>query len=989
MAQLALQLLGPLQAMLDGVPIAGFESQKVRALLVYLALEADRPHGRDALAGLLWPDQADQAARTNLRQALSNLGQAIGNQRATPPFVQVTGATIQFNRASDQQVDVVSFTDLLATCAQHPHRHPETCTSCARRLQQAVYQYHGDFLAGFFLADSAAFEEWVLLKREQLHRRAITALGQLAAYYERRGEYAPAQHYTQHQLALDPWREESHRQLMRVLALAGQRSAALMQYETCRRILDAELGVVPETETTELYAQIQRGDVVPTVYPLPTSNLAAHTPLTALIGRETELAQLADRLEQRDCRLLTLVGPGGIGKTRLALQAATDLRGSFPDGVAFVPLAALSAAELIVPAIASALGYVFHGTAEPKSQLLAYLRSKDLLLVLDNCEQLLEAADVLIDLVRAAPDVVLLVTSREPLHLRLEWLLDIAGLPVPRRADVSGVEQSSAVQLFVQTARRMQADFALSAAMIPSVVRICQLVDGLPLAIELAAAGVRGRACAEIAQGLERTLEQLATTMRDVPARHRSMRAVFEHSWRLLTPAEQGTLRRLAVFRGGMDVKAATRVAGATLPLLAALVDKSLLRRNSAGRYDLHELVRQYAGEQLEAAGETAILRRRHAEWYFALAEQAETKLRGSEQVAWLQRLEQDYDNVRTTLTWLLKYKDIETGLRLAIALGRYWHLHGYGSEGRSWLAAFLDRAGRSGVSAVVWAKALMAQGAITWLQGNDMVASALLNESLTLFRELNDTQGIAQTLEHLASVVRYQGDYRQAITLLEESLALFQKLEDKQGIAAVLSNLAMVSEYQGDYEQATTLLEHSLVLARKQGDTSMVAYSSRNLGMALLERGEHMQATRLFEESLVRSRELEDKRGIAYSVRALGMVAEYMGSYERAMALYRETLVLEQGLGNTSGIAWCLERLAGVLEVHGQVKQACRLFGAAEAVREAASTPMGASDRAVYDPHAAMVRAQLDDATFAAAWGEGQALSLDQAITEALQVAV
>src|SRR6266545_4062733 len=417
-------------------------------------------------------------------------------------------------------------------------------------------------------------------------------------------------------------REASHRQLMRLLAFSGQRSAALAQYATCRRVLDEELGVAPEEETTALYARIQRGaDVASPSAARPSDNLAAHTPLTPLIGREGELAQLAERLEDRNCRLLTLIGPGGIGKTRLALQIASGLRGSFRDGVYFVPLAALNAADMLVPAIASALGFALHGLADPKAQLLAYLRTKDMLLVLDNFEQVLDGADVLSDLIQAAPGVVVLATSREPLHLRVEWLMDLDGLPVPQDVEASSVERSSAVQLFVQTARRMQADFALSPATSPSVVRICQLVAGTPLAIELAAAWVRSQSCVEIARALEQSLEQLATTMRDVPARHRSMRAVFEHSWRLLSDAEQGVLRRLAVFRGGMEADAAEQVAGATSSLLAALVDKSLLRRNGAGRYDLHELVRQYAGEQLEAAGEAGEIRNQHTACFLALAE--------------------------------------------------------------------------------------------------------------------------------------------------------------------------------------------------------------------------------------------------------------------------------------------------------------------------------------------------------------------------------
>jgi DNA-binding SARP family transcriptional activator len=362
MAHLSLALLGPLQIRLDGAPVTALESDKVRALLAYLALEAEQPHRRDALAGLLWPERPERAAHLSLNQALSNLRQAIGDRTAPAPLLRITPETIQFDRASDHDLDVAAFSHLLNACDQHLHRHAETCTSCARRLHQAVELYRGDFLDQFFLSDSAAFEEWTLLKREQLHRRAIVAFARLADYHERRGEYDQAQQYTWRQLELDPWREESHRQLMRVLALSGQRSAALVQYATCRRVLAEELGVEPEEETTALYGRIQRGEALTDAQPvLPPTNLAAHTPPSPLIGRETELAQLADRLELRDCRMLTLVGPGGIGKTRLALQAATDLGASFPDGVAFVPLAALSAIELLVPAIAGALTLTLSG----------------------------------------------------------------------------------------------------------------------------------------------------------------------------------------------------------------------------------------------------------------------------------------------------------------------------------------------------------------------------------------------------------------------------------------------------------------------------------------------------------------------------------------------------------------------------------------------------------------------------------------------------
>jgi predicted ATPase/DNA-binding SARP family transcriptional activator len=1035
MAHLSLALLGPLQVKLDGAPVSALESDKVRALLAYLALEAGRPHRRDALAGLLWPERPDRAAHLSLNQALANLRRVIGDRTAVTPVLHITPDTIQFDRTSDHDLDVAAFSDLLAACEAHPHRHPQTCTSCARRRQQAVELYRGSFLDQFFLSDSAPFEEWALLQREGLHRRALRALVQLADYHERCGEYAAAQQYAWRQLGLDPWREESHRQLMRLLALSGQRSAALVQYATCRRVLDEELGVEPEEETIALYARIQRGaGVAAPDAARPADNLAAHTAPTPFIGREAERAQLADRLEQRDCRLLTLVGPGGVGKTRLALQAASDLRASFPDGVAFVALAPLSAAELLVPAIASALGLIFQGPADPKAQLLAYLRTKDMLLVLDNVEHLLAGADLLSDLLQVAPAVVLLVTSREPLHLRVEWLLDIEGLPVPEHADASGVERSSAVQLFVQTARRMQADFGLSSATTPSVVRICHLVAGMPLAIELAASWVRSRSCAEIAQRLEQGLEQLATTMRDVPARHRSMRAVFDHSWRLLSVAEQGVLRQLSVFRGGMEADAAAQVAGATPSLLAALIDKSLLRRNSAGHYDLHELMRQYAGEQLEEAGEAEETRNQHAAYFLAL-------------------------------TWSQIVGDATLGLRLAGALWRFWSIRGYLSEGRDWLTRFLALAQNSTAPPSVRGQALYGAGVLArqqsdyartaalcgeslvlfrdldnkpgmawslnelgWAvqaQGDVGQAAVLYQQSLALFRGLGDQRGIAETLDHLGRVAGAQSDYRQATTLFQESLLLFRTLEDKRGTALSLkslgsalwlqgnyaaahslheeslvlfrelgdnwgaalslAHLGLVAREQGDYGAARTFFEESLLLLRELGNRAGIAVVLRDLGTMARQQGELEQARRLLEESLLLLRELGNRAGIGLVLANLGLVALGQGELERAASLFKAGLVQSRDQGNKVGSAYCLKGLACVLSQHpAGLQRSAQIFGAVTTLLAACGPAILFINRPT-DRYIAAVRAQLGEATFAAAWAAGQAMPLEQAIACAL----
>jgi DNA-binding SARP family transcriptional activator len=391
MTRLSLALLGPSQLTLDGQPVGGFAYNKARALLAYLAVEADRPHHRDTLAALLWPELPDEAARHNLRQALANLRTAIGDASTTPSFLLISRDSIQFNPTSDFDLDVAAFTALLAVCETHPHRHPARCRSCATRMEQASALYHGDFLAGFSVGDSVPFEEWQLRHRERLHQHALAALVRMAEYHELRGDDDHVCGYAQRQIELDPWREEAHRQLMRLLARDGQRSAALAQYATCRRILARDLGVEPEAETTALYERIR--DTASSELPTPklrtqnVQNFPAQTSL--LIGREIELAELGSMLENPAHRLLTIVGPGGIGKTRLTLAAAAEQAEVFADGAAFVPLQAISSAAFLAPAILAALGIGLQGQRDPREQLLDYLRDKELLLLLDNVEQLL------------------------------------------------------------------------------------------------------------------------------------------------------------------------------------------------------------------------------------------------------------------------------------------------------------------------------------------------------------------------------------------------------------------------------------------------------------------------------------------------------------------------------------------------------------------------------------------------------------------------
>jgi predicted ATPase/DNA-binding SARP family transcriptional activator len=605
MASLSISLLGTFQVALNGCPITDLRTDKARALLAYLAVEAKRTHRRDALAGLFWADRPHTRARQSLRQALSHLRQALGDQNRSVPFLLIERETIQFNPDGDYWLDVAAFTTLSEMSRTHRHHTLERCLPCLQRMEAMAGLYSGRFLEGFCLSDSQAFEEWATLQREYLQRQIVEALAYLVEYHQRRGDLGQAIGAAHRQVELEPWREEVHRQLMRLLALGGQRSVALAQYGTCQRALAAELGVPPTAETIALYEQIrdqgaQPIQAIPQPAPPPRHNLPPSP--TPLVGREEELADLADLLADPDCRLVTLVGPGGIGKTRLAHQVAAGQLGLFAQGVTFIPLADPGSVDRLVPTLAENLSIGSHTLENCEDQLLDFLREKELLLVLDGMECALDGSDFLAKILLGAPQVTLLATSRERLNLQEEWCYQVDGLAYPAAPATGELEAFGAITLFLQTARRAHRKFLLTEQEAHHVARICQLVEGMPLAVELAAASVPARSCEEIATELERDLDTLATSLRNVPARHRSLSAAFEHSWRLLSGGERAALCQLSRFPDGFGADDAERVAGASSATLANLVDKSLLRRTASGRYEMHRILKWYAAQKLQAA---------------------------------------------------------------------------------------------------------------------------------------------------------------------------------------------------------------------------------------------------------------------------------------------------------------------------------------------------------------------------------------------------
>ncbi|MDJ0754459.1 MAG: tetratricopeptide repeat protein [Ardenticatenaceae bacterium] len=910
---LRLYSLGGLKITLDGEPVA-FAARRAELLLAYLVMTG-RAHERESLATMLWDDRTQKRSLSNLRSLLAQLPKEI------KPYLEISRRSIQIKARDERQETRDIWFDALAFEKAIKTASPSTSPNHSwNSFREALGLYKGDFLQGIFITDSRGLEEWMALTRERLHQIALTGYRHAAEEALYRRDYHVGVEFARQLVTLDSLRENSQRLLLRLLARTGDFNAALTHYKSLETLLEKELGVPPAAETIALIARIKAARNK------PTQNFTAHLP--PFVGRSTEITAISERLDEPQCRLLTLLGTGGVGKTRLALAVAETLQKDFLHGAAVTPLAPLQDPTAIVTAVAQQVDCPLTAKKEPLQQLLDFLHGREMLLVLDNIEHLLPAAIPIVQRFLHLPHLTLLVTSRERLRLSLEHVVGIDGLPTDSTA-------GEAVDLFVRCARRIKIDFAEPAI---DILNLCRLVDGLPLGIELLATATRHRSLAEIAADLGQSLKNIASDLHDTPARHQTLQAVFHYSWQLLNPDERAALQRLTIFQGGFEAEAAQDVSVVNRPMLQRLHDRSLIYSASDTRLGMLAVIRQYLLEQHPLHDDK--LAAAHAGYFVSWLEKIDPQMVAGEianvQAMWRWIVNHEPDLLGRVLPQLALYYELQGPFaefeqllhaanhsdhpfqqRLQIEIIHFQRLQSKLAEAESLANQFGE------VTPSLAPRLNSQKGMLAIARGRYDEAKPLLTTALHLAQQQDDYHTAGVAMRGLAVLHTYLGNFQDARQLCEESLAVFEAAADNLGISQTLNNLGIICKNLNDFTAARAHYERARDLFAQMNNRLGESRILNNLGVIARIQQDYAAAHDFFVRALALKRELGEPHGEILALNNLGIVSGKMNQLEEAEQQLKDALKLTHQWAEKRHQGMVLSNLARVYHLQNRPESA------------------------------------------------------------------
>lgn len=975
-------LSGTFEVRIDGQHLVNFATDKARALLAYLVVEHDRPHRREALAALLWADQSEERARQNLRQALLHLRQSLAG---CDDLLLVNAQTVQLNPTVKVFSDVRKIMELADQSNQHHHRAIAQCLPCMRIQQEIRALYRGEFMAGFSSGGSEPFEEWMLVTRENVHNHVLQALIRLADYYEFRGEIREALACAREQVKLEPWREEAHRQVMRLLAADGQYSAALAQFKICRQVMLDEFGIEPTRETTGLIESIRSHAPV-----LPQKAVEPGEFSSSFVGRKKELDDLAQLIARPECRLISIIGPGGAGKTRLAQQCLQEHNGLFRDGMYRVSLSSARSMADALLMIAETLHLAVLQGADVLPQLQAALAQKQALILLDDFEHLAEECESVSQLLSNSPGLQFLVTSRSRLQLREEWVYILDGFDIPPDdTHLAEIDQYDALVFFADRSRQILPSFVYTSQNLPTILTLCRLLQGSPLGLELAAAACVDQSLEQLTANLQQSMDHLLPALRNLPQRHRSLRIVFDHSWALLHEHEQQLLLKCSVFSSSFSVEAAAAIAGITTEELHQFVMKSFLRQQSGDRFVFHGIVYEFIQEKLALEEQlTAQLREYHAGYFASLAQKISTDLFKSAEVMSCARNE--YDNLLAAWQWCLRQADHSDRIEaLLTSLSALYYIRGPMAEGVALfkhamqvlepgthpdvfsqlkleiarllsgmfnfeesqiyidqlLGAYYDEEQATSV----YAQALFLKGQLLSMQGESMDASAYLLRAQELARSLGLKKLEADCLKNLGNSHTRVGHHVKALEAYREGLQLYRELGDQGGESSTLNNLGTVHWDRGEYDQARSTLEQALAIYQQMGDLRGEAKALNNLGNVAADQGELTESLRYLQRGLEINRRIGNTRGQSTLLMNIGATYQLLKLNQLARRSYNEALHLFREINNRQAQGEVLGNLGLLAGCEGRYDDAVNLLSQAIELSREVDDPVNLANAHFY----------------------------------------